>query len=89
MHFTIQQEYRGLSRIGRALTAAYGGAPTVRNYDDKKRRLIDAYGERVENMVKENNGILAFDNFCNAFGSPVLATERESALLLCNYTVAG
>ena len=40
-------------------------------------------------MVKENNGILAFDNFCNAFGSPVLATERESALLLCNYTVVG
>ena len=89
LHFTIQQEYRGLSRIGRAPTAAYGGAPTVRNYDDKKRRLVEEYGDRVENMVKKNNGILAFDNWCKAWGSPQLSIARDSALLLCNYTVVG
>ena len=52
LHFTIQQEYRGLSRIGRALTAAYGGAPSVRNYDEKKRALVDSYGARVEQMSR-------------------------------------
>ena len=89
MHFTIQLEYRGLSRIGRALTAAYGGAPSVRNYDDKKRRLVEAYGERVENAVTKNNGILAFDNWCKAWGCPQLSIQRESALLLSNRTVVG
>ena len=41
LHFTIQQEYRGLSRIGRALPAAYGGSPSVQNYDEKKRALVE------------------------------------------------
>jgi len=89
LHFTIQQEYRGLSRIGRALTAAYGGAPSVRNYDEKKRALVDSYGARVEQMVKDNNGILAFDNWCNIFGSPHLSLDRDTAYVKSNFTVVG
>ena len=89
VHFTIQQEYRGLSRIGRTLTAAYGGAPNIRNYDKKKQKLIDSYSLRVENMVTENNGIIAYDNWCHVYGSPHLSTERDTAYVKSNFTVVG
>jgi len=89
VHFTIQQEYRGLSRIGRSLTASYGGAPNVRNYDKKKQKLVDDYTIRVEMMVRGNNGILAFDNWCNIHGSPHLSIERDTAYIKANFTVVG
>ena len=89
VHFTIQQEYRGLSRIGRSLTAAYGGAPNIRNYDKKKQKLIDNYSLRVEKMVTDNNGIIAYDNWCNVYGSPHLSTERDTAYVKSNFTVVG
>jgi len=87
VHF--QQEYRGLSRIGRSLTASYGGSPSVRNYDVKKQKLVDKYTIRVEKMVQDNNGILAFDNWCHIYSSPHLSTERDTAYIKANFTVVG
>ena len=40
-------------------------------------------------MVKGNNGILAFDNWCNVHGSPHLSTDRDTAYIKANFTVVG
>src|SRR4051812_19643472 len=40
-------------------------------------------------MVIENNGIIAFDNWCNVSGSPHLSTQRDTAYQKANYTVVG
>jgi len=40
-------------------------------------------------MVKDNNGILAYDNWCNVFGSPHLAVERDTPYIKSNFTVVG
>ena len=89
VHFTLMQEYRGLSRIGKSLTAAYGGAPAINTFDRKKRILMNTYVSDVSQMVAENNGIVAFDNWCNVYGSPNLSTSRDTAYLKANYTVVG
>src|SRR6185436_12725683 len=47
VHFTLMREYRGLSRIGKSLTAAYGGAPAITTFDRKKRILMDSYVKDV------------------------------------------
>src|SRR3954447_19110330 len=65
VHFTLMQEYRGLSRIGKSLTSAYGKAPAITTFDSKKRALMNSYVSEVSQVVIENNGIIAFDNWCN------------------------
>ena len=89
VYFTLMQEYRGLSRIGKSLTAAYGGAPAITTFDRKKRILMESYVKEVSTMVSENNGIIAYDNWCNVYGSPHLSTERDTAYQKANYTVVG
>src|SRR6185503_9770114 len=61
----------------------------VRNYDVKKQKLVDKYTIRVEKMVQDNNGILAFDNWCHIYSSPHLSTERDTAYIKANFAVVG
>ena len=75
------QEYRGLSRIGKSLTAACGGAPAINTFDRKKRILMESYVKDVSTMVNENNGIIATTTGATcteARTCPLNATRRTS-----------
>jgi hypothetical protein len=73
--------------MGRALTATFGGVPAVRSYDVKKANLVASYTKKVVDMVRNNRGILTFDNYCHVYGSSNLSVNRETAYTKANYTV--
>ena len=87
VHYTMQLEYRGLSRMGRALAAAFGGVPAVRSYDLKKEGLVASYEKRVKKMIRTNQCILTWDNYCHVYGSPILSADRDVPYAKANYTV--
>jgi hypothetical protein len=74
--------------MGRSLLDSVGAAPSVRNYDIKKEKLLLSYTQQVDQMVRTNGGIVTWDNYCHAFGSPSLASSRDSSYIKANYTVA-
>lgn len=87
LHFTMQLEYRGLSRIGRTLLAATGLSCNIRNYDRRKASMIAKFTEKVEALIALNNAIATWDNYNHAFGSPELKTTRDSSYIKANFTV--
>jgi hypothetical protein len=87
LHVAMQMEFRGLSRIGRSLGALYGAFPPIRSYDRKKRKLTVEYIEEVARCVNANTGVLTFDNYCHAYGSPTLSVDRKGSYIKANYTV--
>src|ERR1044072_8080441 len=87
-HFTMQLEYRGLSRMGRSLLAEVGQAPSARGYDGNKKKLLEAYDAKVTEMVTCNGAIVTWDNFCHTYNSPSLSARRSSNLQ-ANFTVVG
>jgi hypothetical protein len=87
MHLAMQLEYRGLSRNGRALASHFGLMPSIRNYEEQKNKLSGEYVKNVRRMIKSNEGILTFDNYCHVYGSPTLSLDRTTAYEKANYTV--
>ena len=85
-HVTQQFEYRGLTRMGRALGSTFGILPAFRNQDYKKLESIGKYNQKVLGLVKSNGGILTWDNYCHYYGSPTPST-RPFNYQAANYTV--
>ena len=59
----------------------------MESYDRKKRELTVKYIEEVERCVNANTGVLTFDNYCHAYGSPTLSFKRKGSYIKANYTV--
>lgn len=87
MHFTMQLEYRGLSRIGRALLAATGMSCSVRNYDQCKASMLQKFTKMVSDMISKNQGIVTWDNYNHLYGNPHLKGSRDSSYIKANFTV--
>lgn len=85
-HVTQQFEYRGLTRMGRALGSTFGILPAFRNQDNKKLELTGKYNKKVLQLVKSNGGILTWDNYCHYYGSPTPSTHPFN-YQAANYTV--
>ncbi len=85
-HVAQQLEYRGLSRLGRALGSTLGILPAFRSQDNKKLEATGQYNKKVLDLLKSNSGILTFDNYCHYYGSPTPST-RPFNYLGANYTV--
>lgn len=87
IHFTMQEQFRGLSRMGRKMGSVLGTTPAVTTYDRKSKELTAIYKDEVYDMARNNSGIVTLDNYCHVYGSGNISLERDSSYSKCNYTV--
>jgi len=86
----MMQEYRGLSRTGRAITSSVNAGLALSTYDDQKKRLMTKYEREVTNMWHSNNALVTIDNYNHYYNSASLQPigSRETQFIICNWTVA-
>jgi hypothetical protein len=85
--FTLLLEFRGLSRIGRAISHFVGVAPTVRTVDKIKQHLLKLQAFEIQDMIKNSICIVTLDNYSHVYGSSSISTSRNTQFLLQNYSV--
>lgn len=87
IHFTLQEQFRGLSRMGTKMGSVLGTCPAVTTYDRKSKELTAIYKDEVYDMARNNRGIVTLDNYCHVYGSGNISLARDSSYSKCNYTV--
>jgi hypothetical protein len=62
-HWSLIQEYRGLSLVGRQIEAALGASLDRRTYTRIKTKYLTTYDEFVADLHSRNVGIIVSDNY--------------------------
>ena len=85
----MQQEFTGLSRLGRNYTHMMGLGLDSRSYDRIKKEMIGHYDKEVGRIVQSRECIIGFDNYTHIYRAIDLRAERETQYHQSNFTVAG
>ncbi len=85
----MQQEFTGLSRIGRNYTHMMGIGLDSRSYDRIKKEMIGYYSKEVDSIVRSRQCIIGFDNYTHIYRAIDLRAERQTQYNQSNFTVAG
>ena len=87
IHFAMQQQFRGLSRVGQKMGDVLGTTSSLSTFTRKSKELIAVYTDDVNEMAQSNHGIMTLDNYCHVYGSGNINLARDSSYSKCNYTV--
>jgi hypothetical protein len=83
----LLQEYRGLSRLGRAMANYVGLAPSLRNYDKVRSALLEDATLQIAEITSSGRCLVAFDNYTHQYGTPALTTDRKVPYFQARFTV--
>ena len=87
--FTLNLEFRGLSRFGIEILHACGVASHPTTHDRKRNERLVAYDEENKRIALEGKAMIAVDNYSHFYGSATVSLNRTNQLLLANNTVCG
>lgn len=87
--YQIQEEYNGLSRMGRNYNHMLGFGLDSRTYDRIKKDMIQEYLKNVNDILASRFCIIGFDNYAHIYRGVNLRQNREAQYITSNYTVVG
>src|SRR5690606_29834145 len=80
-------EYNGLGRLEILLLSFLGVATCPRTNDRSSTKSLMKYDEDIHHTIRTSPCVLGFDNYNHAYGSTVYNKDRNSQLILSNFTV--
>ena len=86
---TMYLQYHGLSRLGIQMLSFKGICVNPRTADRTTSTRIRMQSSMVAALIHEGRAIIGIDNYNHAWGSPIVSPERQSQLVLANYTTCG
>ncbi len=87
--YQIQEEYNGLSRMGRNYNHMLGFGLDSRTYDRMKNIMIGEYIKNLNKVIESRFCIIGFDNYAHIYRGVNLRLNREAQYITSNYTVVG
>lgn len=87
--YQMQEEYNGLSRMGRNYNHLVGLGLDARTYDRLKKEMIANYLKEVQAIIDSRYCIIGFDNYSHVYRGVNLRLERDTQYISSNYTVVG
>lgn len=89
LSYQMQEEYNGLSRMGRNYNHMVGLGLDSRTYDRLKKEMIAHYLKEVQSIIDSRYCIIGFDNYSHVYRGVNLRLQRETQYVPSNYTVVG
>lgn len=87
--FSLNLEYRGLSRFGFQILSSCKVALNPRTYDRKRASHLVSYDNENKKFILDNKVLLCFDNYNHYYSNPLVSLNKQSNLALANFTVVG
>ncbi len=85
----MQEEYDGLSRMGRNYNHMVGLGLDTRSYDRLKKTMIENYLKEVRSIIDSRYCIIGFDNYSHVYRGVNLRLQRDTQYVSSNFTVVG
>lgn len=89
LSYQMQEEFNGLSRMGRNYNYLFGVGLDSRSYDRLKKVMISNYLDRLEKIIESRYCIIGFDNYAHVYRGVNLRQDRDTQYMPANFTVVG